>query len=58
VASFLDKGLGFTSIPVVIERVLNAHEVESVVTLELIRRVDAWTREHAAALAGELQSIG
>ena len=58
VASFLEKGLGFTSIPVLIERVLNAHEVESVVTLELIRRVDAWTREHAAALAGELQSIG
>jgi len=49
VASFLEKGLGFTSIPVVIERVLNAHEVESVVTLELIRRVDAWAREHAAA---------
>jgi 1-deoxy-D-xylulose-5-phosphate reductoisomerase len=58
VASFLEKRLGFTSIPVVIERVLNAHVVESVVTLELIRRVDAWARNQAAGLAGALQSIG
>jgi 1-deoxy-D-xylulose-5-phosphate reductoisomerase len=58
VASFLDKRLAFTSIPVVIERVLNDHVVQSVVTLELIRRVDAWAHQHAAALASELQSIG
>ena len=58
VASFLENRLGFTSIPVVIERVLNDHVVESVVTLELIRRVDAWAHEHAGDLVGELQSIG
>ena len=53
VASFLEGRLGFTSIPLVIERTLNAHAAQSVsgtVSIELIRRVDAWAREHAAAL--------
>jgi 1-deoxy-D-xylulose-5-phosphate reductoisomerase len=58
VASFLEGRLGFMSIPVVIERTLNAHEGHSVLTLELIRRVDAWAREHAGTLAGELQLLG
>ena len=49
VASFLEGRLGFTSIPVLIERTLNAHEVQSVSTLELVRQVDAWAREYAAA---------
>jgi len=51
VASFLEGRLGFTSIPLVIERALNEHQAESVLTLELIRRVDAWARERAATLA-------
>jgi 1-deoxy-D-xylulose-5-phosphate reductoisomerase len=58
VASFLEGRLGFMSIPVVIERTLNVHEAHSVLTLELIRRVDAWAREHAGILAGELQLMG
>jgi 1-deoxy-D-xylulose-5-phosphate reductoisomerase len=54
VASFLEGRLGFTSIPTVIERTLNAHEVKSVSTLELIRQVDAWARDYA----GTLQLMG
>jgi 1-deoxy-D-xylulose-5-phosphate reductoisomerase len=49
VASFLEGRLGFTSIPMLIERTLNAHDVQSVSTLELVRQVDAWAREYAAA---------
>jgi len=65
VASFLEGHLGFTSIPVVIDRTLNAHESDSVSTsappqagpvgIELIRRVDAWAREYAGALAARPQ---
>ena len=61
VASFLEGRLGFTSIPMVIEGTLNAHQGQSVLTgapakpgqegIELIRQVDAWARERAAALA-------
>src|SRR5688572_19133156 len=69
VASFLEGRLGFTSIPVVIERTLNAHEGQSVSpealpgvgqssAVELIRRVDAWARDHAGVLAGELELMG
>jgi 1-deoxy-D-xylulose-5-phosphate reductoisomerase len=68
VASFLEGRLGFTSIPVVIERTLNAHEAHSVIpgappeagqeSMELIRRADAWARERAGVLAGELQLMG
>jgi 1-deoxy-D-xylulose-5-phosphate reductoisomerase len=52
VAAFLEGRLGFTAIPAVIEQTLNAHEAQSVSTLELIRRVDAWAREHALELMG------
>ena len=52
VASFLEGRLGFTSIPTLIERTLNAHQVQSVSTLELVRQVDAWAREHAEVLVG------
>ena len=45
VEAFLDGKLGFTSIPVVIERAMNAHAVESVSTLETVRRVDSWARD-------------
>jgi 1-deoxy-D-xylulose-5-phosphate reductoisomerase len=68
VASFLEGRLGFTAIPVLIERTLNAHEAHTVSTsappeaepagVELIRHVDSWAREHAAILAGELQLMG
>jgi len=58
VASFLEGRLGFTSIPTVIERTMNAHQPESVSTVELIRRVDGWARARAEACAGELELTG
>jgi 1-deoxy-D-xylulose-5-phosphate reductoisomerase len=55
VAAFLEGKLGFTSIPVVIERALNAHAAERVSTLETVRRVDNWARTYARERAGELE---
>jgi 1-deoxy-D-xylulose-5-phosphate reductoisomerase len=55
VEAFLDGKLGFASIPLVIERAMNAHPPERVSTLEAVRRVDAWARAYARELAGELE---
>jgi len=55
VEAFLDAKLGFRSISVLIERAMNAHTVESVSTLETVRRADAWARTYARELAGELE---
>ena len=55
VEAFLDEKLGFTAIPRVIEKTMNAHQVERVSTLEVVRRVDRWAREHARAMARELE---
>jgi 1-deoxy-D-xylulose-5-phosphate reductoisomerase len=55
VAAFLEGRLGFTSIPIVIERTMNAHTVERVSTVETVRRVDAWGRSHAGDIAAELE---
>jgi 1-deoxy-D-xylulose-5-phosphate reductoisomerase len=55
VETFLDGKLGFTAIPRVIEKTMNAHEVEAVSTLEIVRRVDRWARNHARLMARELE---
>ncbi|HEY7191694.1 MAG TPA: 1-deoxy-D-xylulose-5-phosphate reductoisomerase [Vicinamibacterales bacterium] len=55
VEMFLDGKLGFTSIPRVIERTMNAHSPDGVLTIDVIRRVDAWAREKARAMAAELE---
>jgi 1-deoxy-D-xylulose-5-phosphate reductoisomerase len=55
VEAFLDGKLGFTAIPTVIERTMNAHTVEGVSTLETVRRVDAWAHAYAREMAGELE---
>jgi 1-deoxy-D-xylulose-5-phosphate reductoisomerase len=55
VAAFLEEKLGFGSIPVVIERAMNEHVVESVSTLETVRQVDRWARTYARERAGELE---
>ncbi len=55
VEAFLDGKLGFTSIPVVITLAMNGHVVESVSTLETVRRVDSWARTYARERAGELE---
>ena len=55
VAAFLDGRLGFTAIPTVIERTMNAHTVEGVSSVETVRRVDAWGRKYAREMAAELE---
>jgi len=55
VEMFLDGKLGFTSIPRVIERTMNGHSPDGVLTIDVIRRVDAWAREKARAMAAELE---
>jgi 1-deoxy-D-xylulose-5-phosphate reductoisomerase len=55
VESFLDGKLGFTAIPQVIEKTMNAHEVERVSTLEVVRRVDGWARMRAREMARGLE---
>jgi 1-deoxy-D-xylulose-5-phosphate reductoisomerase len=55
VDAFLDGKLGFTAIPRVIEKTMNAHQVEHVSTLEVVRRVDRWARDYARDMARELE---
>ena len=55
VDSFLEGKLGFTAIPAVIEKTMNAHELERVSTLDVVRRVDAWARARARDMARELE---
>jgi 1-deoxy-D-xylulose-5-phosphate reductoisomerase len=55
VDAFLEGKLGFTSIPRVIERTMDAHSLEAVDSLEVVRRVDRWARESACSAARELE---
>jgi 1-deoxy-D-xylulose-5-phosphate reductoisomerase len=52
---FLDGKLGFTAIPRVIEETMDAHDVENVTTLDVVRRVDRWSRECARQRAQALE---
>jgi len=56
VASFLEGRLGFTDIPVLITRTMDAHRAGRAETLEDVRRIDAWARERAQAEGRRLQS--
>ena len=51
VAQFLDRRLGFTAIPQVIEGTMNAHRPAEVATLSAVREVDRWAREYAQEMA-------
>jgi 1-deoxy-D-xylulose-5-phosphate reductoisomerase len=55
VEAFLDGRLGFTAIARVIDRTMEAHQVEAVDSLPVVRRVDAWARQHAQGAARELE---
>jgi len=55
VQSFLDGKLGFTAIPRVIKETMDAHDVQAVATLEMVRRVDKWARECARHTAQALE---
>jgi 1-deoxy-D-xylulose-5-phosphate reductoisomerase len=54
VAAFLDEGLPYLQIPVVVEKVLNAIPTSSANSLELILSIDARAREAAKAVAKEI----
>jgi 1-deoxy-D-xylulose-5-phosphate reductoisomerase len=55
VEHFLDGKLGFTAIPRVIRETMDAHDVQDVTTLEMVRRVDTWARECARHTAQALE---
>jgi 1-deoxy-D-xylulose-5-phosphate reductoisomerase len=55
VETFLEGKLGFTSIPRVIEATMNAHRVESVSSVRMVRQADDWARAHARELARGLE---
>jgi 1-deoxy-D-xylulose-5-phosphate reductoisomerase len=55
---FLDGKLGFMSIPRVLKRTMDAHRIETVSTLEVVRRTDARARAEARVIAGELELNG
>jgi 1-deoxy-D-xylulose-5-phosphate reductoisomerase len=55
VEAFLEGKLGFTAIPRVIEKTMNAHAVERVSTLDTVRRVDRWARSQALDVARALE---
>jgi 1-deoxy-D-xylulose-5-phosphate reductoisomerase len=45
VSAFLEGSLKFTEIPILLQRVMEEHEVKSVHTIEDILRADHWARE-------------
>jgi 1-deoxy-D-xylulose-5-phosphate reductoisomerase len=51
VGLFLEDKLRFTGISHVISAVMDAHAPVDVVTLEAIRKVDSWARDHATKVA-------
>lgn len=55
VASFLEGRLGFTRIPDVIERTMDAHQPAEVSTLQAVRSVDRWAREYAQGIAAGVE---
>ena len=55
VEHFLDGRLGFTAISRVISETMDAHDVQEVATLQMVRRVDTWARECARHTAQALE---
>ena len=55
VGAFLEHKLGFTAIPRVIQKTMDAHVPEPVSTVQIVRRADAWAREHARDAARGLE---
>jgi 1-deoxy-D-xylulose-5-phosphate reductoisomerase len=55
VSAFLDHKLGFTAIPRVIQKAMQAHASQPVSTLQVARRADVWAREYARGVARELE---
>ena len=51
VARFLEGRIGFSSIPHVIARTMDAHSPAEVTTLEQVRAVDGWARAYSLEVA-------
>jgi 1-deoxy-D-xylulose-5-phosphate reductoisomerase len=58
VEAFLEGKLGFTAIPRVIERTMNAHAAQRVSTLQMVRDADAWARTYARQMTRGLELSG
>jgi 1-deoxy-D-xylulose-5-phosphate reductoisomerase len=50
VNAFLEGSLKFTDIPILLQRVMEEHEVKSVHTIEEILKADHWARERSRAI--------
>jgi 1-deoxy-D-xylulose-5-phosphate reductoisomerase len=50
VSAFLEGSLKFTEIPLLLQRVMEEHEVKRIHTIEDILRADHWARERAKAI--------
>jgi 1-deoxy-D-xylulose-5-phosphate reductoisomerase len=50
VNAFLEGSLKFTDVPLLLQRVMEEHEVKSVHTIEDILRADQWARERSKAI--------
>jgi 1-deoxy-D-xylulose-5-phosphate reductoisomerase len=50
VSAFLEGSLKFTDLPLLIQQVMNEHEVKPVQTIEDILRADQWGREKAKSI--------
>ncbi|OGP91642.1 MAG: 1-deoxy-D-xylulose-5-phosphate reductoisomerase [Deltaproteobacteria bacterium RBG_16_48_10] len=50
VKAFLEGAIQFTDIPLLIQRVMESHDVKSVHTIEDILKADHWARERAKAI--------
>ena len=48
--AFLERALKFTEVPLLIQRVMEQHEVKAVHTVEDILKADSWAREKSKAL--------
>jgi len=55
VARFLEGRLGFSSIPYIIERSMDAHRGADVTTIAEVRAVDDWARTYSHAVAREVE---
>ena len=55
VEAFLDGKLGFTGIPRVIEKTMNAHDVQRVSTIDTVRQADRWARGQAVDVVRALE---
>ena len=60
VSRFLEGRIGFTAIPVIVERTMDAHQPVEIATISEVRAVDLWARGYSREVAGavELKRLG